>query len=150
MAPASGLEDVYQGLILDHSRRPRNFGAPAGATHSARGDNPFCGDKVTVFLVRSGDRIADIGFEGVGCAISMASASVMTTRTKGLTRAQAEDLCRQFEQMLKDPSPQDHELEDLSAFAAVSRFPVRIKCARLPWQTLLAALTGTAETISTE
>jgi nitrogen fixation NifU-like protein len=150
MAPGSGLEDVYQDLILDHSRRPRNFGAPAGATHSARGDNPFCGDRVTVFLVRSADRIADVGFEGAGCAISMASASMMTTRMKGLTAEQAADLCRQFEDLLGDAALQDHELGDLSAFAAVSRFPVRIKCARLPWQTLLAALSGASDTVSTE
>jgi nitrogen fixation NifU-like protein len=153
MAPASDLpelEDVYQSLILDHSRRPRNFGAPPGATQSARGDNPFCGDRVTVFLVRSGDRIADVGFEGVGCAISMASASMMTTHLKGLTPAETETLCRRFEDLLDGAAHENDELGDLSAFAAVSRFPVRVKCARLPWQTLLAALTGAAKTVSTE
>ena len=150
MEPASGLDAVYQSLILDHSRHPRNLGVPAGATHTARGDNPFCGDRFIVSLLLSGDRIAAIGFEGAGCAISTASASMMTISAKGLMRAEADALFERFDRLLGGEPPADLDLGDLSAFAGVSRFPVRIKCARLAWQTLQAALIGTDGTVSTE
>lgn len=159
MAPASDvrpesqaeLEAVYQSLILEHSRHPRNCGAPQATTHRARGDNPFCGDRVTVSVMLSGNRIVDIGFEGVGCAISMASASMMTAGTKGLTRDETEALCRRFEDLLKGGvAVAGDALGDLAAFAGVSRLPVRVKCARLPWQTLLAALAGGTDPVSTE
>ena len=125
--------------MLDHGRHPRNHGALAGATHSARGDNPFCGDRVTVALILDGDRIADARFDGAGCAISTASASMMTSALRGRTRAEAESLCRAFESLLAGSAGDERRsaaLGELGAFAGVRRYPVRVKCARLPWQTL--------------
>ena len=150
MGTPSELDDVYQSLILDHSRHPRNFAATPAATNTAHGDNPFCGDRFTVSLVLSGDRITDIGFEGAGCAISTASASMLTVRAKGLTRAEIVALVPRFDGLFTGTPVNDPELGDLLAFAAVSRFPVRVKCARLAWQTLLAALDGAAAPVSTE
>jgi nitrogen fixation NifU-like protein len=148
-----GLEDVYQRLILEHSRRPQNFGVLPGAKHTAHGDNPFCGDAFTVAVSLMAGCITEIAFHGAGCAISTASASMMTAHTKGLTRAGTEALYRSFDSLLTGAPPSELQLGDLSAFAAVSRLPVRIKCARLPWLTLLAALDvddAPASTISTE
>jgi nitrogen fixation protein NifU and related proteins len=144
------LVDVYQSLILDHSRRPRNFGIVDGAGHTARGDNPFCGDAFTVSLKLAANRIVEVAFDGAGCAISMASASMMTVGVKGLTHPQTEALYRSFDRLLGGASASELKLGDLSAFAAVSRLPVRIKCARLPWSTLLAALEGGGANVSTE
>jgi nitrogen fixation protein NifU and related proteins len=162
------MDDLYDSIVLDHSRHPRNHGALSGATHGARGDNPFCGDRVTVSLILEGDRIAAVGFEGAGCAISTASASMMTVALRGRARADAEALCRAFETMLgggvaaRDGTPAASTgavtavtddvaaLGELGAFAAVRRYPVRVKCARLPWQTLMAALGGARGTVSTE
>jgi nitrogen fixation NifU-like protein len=143
-------------VVLDHSRRPRNQGPLPGATHGARGDNPFCGDRLTLSLIVDGDRIVDARFEGAGCAISVASASMMTVALRGQTRDEAESLCRRFESMLAAPDAAPDAALDaivdapLGSFAGVRRYPVRVKCARLPWQTLTAALAGGAGSVSTE
>jgi nitrogen fixation NifU-like protein len=137
----SDLSDLYQEVILDHNRRPRNFRRLEGASHHAEGYNPLCGDRVTVFLQIADDRIADIAFEGAGCAISKASASLMTDRLKGSTVAEARALFDRFHRMVTTPPDQEvEELGKLSALAGVREFPVRVKCASLAWHTLKAAI----------
>src|SRR5918999_5698454 len=137
----SDLTDLYQEVILDHNRRPRNFRRIEHASHQAEGFNPLCGDRVSVFLQIDGDRIADVAFEGSGCAISKASASLMTDRLKGCTVVEARDLFERFHRMVTTPPDQDVEdLGKLSALAGVREFPVRVKCASLAWHTLKAAL----------
>lgn len=146
----SDLSDLYQEVILDHNRQPRNFRRIERASHTAEGYNPLCGDRVSVFLQVEGDRIADLTFQGSGCAISKASASLMTERLKGCTVGEAQDLFRRFQQMVTTPS--GTEVEDmgkLSALAGVREFPVRVKCASLAWHTLKAAL-DRQEKVSTE
>lgn len=145
-------DDLYQRIVLDHGRNPRHRGALAGATHSARGDNPFCGDRITVALLVDGDRIADARFDGAGCAISTASASMMADALHGRTRAEAEALCVVFESLLAGTAgdAETAALGELGAFAGVRRYPVRVKCARLPWQTLVSALAGGVGTVTTE
>jgi nitrogen fixation NifU-like protein len=137
----SDLSDLYQEVILDHNRRPRNFRKIEGSSHHAEGFNPLCGDQVSVFVQVSGDRIADLAFEGSGCAISKASASLMTDRLKGCTVGEARDLFERFHRMVT--TPVDQPVEDLGklvALAGVREFPVRVKCASLAWHTLKAAL----------
>ena len=137
----SDLSDLYQEVILDHNRRPRNFRKIEGSSHHAEGFNPLCGDQVSVFVQVSGDRIADLAFEGSGCAISKASASLMTDRLKGCTVGEARDLFERFHRMVT--MPVDQPVEDLGklvALAGVREFPVRVKCASLAWHTLKAAL----------
>ncbi|HWK10421.1 MAG TPA: SUF system NifU family Fe-S cluster assembly protein [Vicinamibacterales bacterium] len=142
----SDLTDLYQEVILDHNRRPRNFHAIAGATHSAEGYNPLCGDRLTLYLQIDGDRIADVAFEGSGCAISKASASLMTEAVKGRTLAEASELFARFHQMVTtEPDEPVEDLGKLSALAGVREFPVRVKCASLAWHTLRAALTREAK-----
>ena len=137
----SDLSDLYQEVILDHNRRPRNFRRLDGATHHAEGYNPLCGDRVDVFVQVEGDRIADVAFEGSGCAISKASASLMTDRVRGCTVLEARDLFDRFHRMVTTPPGQAIEdLGKLSALAGVREFPVRVKCASLAWHTLKAAL----------
>ena len=151
------LQELYQSVILDHNRKPRNFGELAGANRSADGKNPLCGDHVHVQLHVDGDVISDIHFTGHGCAISKASASLMTAAVKGKTRAEAESLFQRFHALVlgQDPSA-GADLGQLVVFSGVSRFPVRVKCASLAWHTLKAALadeTVTADTaplVSTE
>ena len=146
----SDLSELYQEVILDHNRRPRNFRRIEGASHHAEGYNPLCGDRVTVFLKIEGDRITDITFEGSGCAISKASASLMTDRLKGSTVAEAQDLFERFHRMVTTPSGQAvEELGKLSALAGVREFPVRVKCASLAWHTMKAAM-DKQDLISTE
>ena len=146
----SDLSDLYQEVILDHNRRPRNFRRLEGASHHAEGYNPLCGDRVTVFLQIADDRIADIAFEGAGCAISKASASLMTDRLKGSTVAEAQTLFERFHRMVTTPTNQEvEELGKLSALAGVREFPVRVKCASLAWHTLKAAI-DREEKVSTE
>jgi len=135
------LNELYQEVILDHNKRPRNFGRIEGATHEAQGYNPLCGDRVAVFLHVDADRIADVAFEGSGCAISKASASLMTDRVKGCTVDEVRDLFTRFQRMVT--APPDEAVEDLgklSVLAGVREFPVRVKCASLAWHTLKAAL----------
>jgi nitrogen fixation NifU-like protein len=147
------LTDLYQQVIIDHNRSPRNFGQLAGATSQAEGHNPLCGDHVTVYARVSGAKIEDVAFQGSGCAISKASASLMTTAVKGKPTKDVEALAGRFHSMVTaDPStPVDAaELGKLAAFAGVRAFPARVKCATLPWHALRAALKGSEEPVSTE
>ena len=145
----SDLSDLYQEVILDHNRRPRNFHAIAGATHSAEGYNPLCGDRLTLYVQVEGDRIIDVAFEGSGCAISKASASLMTEAVKGQTLADARALFERFHEMVTAPTEQPVvDLGKLTALAGVREFPVRVKCASLAWHTLKAALTREAKASS--
>jgi nitrogen fixation NifU-like protein len=133
-------DDVYQQLLLDHSKSPRNRGALAHPTGAASRDNPLCGDSFTVAVEVAPDgRVADVRFEGRGCAISVASASMMTERARGLSPPEVEALFQRFDRLVAGEAP-PAPMGDLAAFAGVARFPVRGKCARLPWQALLAAL----------
>jgi nitrogen fixation NifU-like protein len=145
------LRELYQQVILDHNRAPRNFHEIPDANRTASGDNPLCGDRVTLWVKVSGDRIEDLGFQGSGCAISQASASLMTTVVKGKTVDEAERLFRHFHGMLTgvEEGDRDH-LGKLFAFAGVREFPARVKCANLPWHTLHAALQQADRPVSTE
>jgi len=143
------LTELYQSVILEHNRRPRNFRRLPDANRSAAGNNPVCGDEITVYVRLEQDRIADIGFEGAGCAISQASASVMTQRLKGKTIAEAEALFGRFKDIVTQGAPDEEDL-DLSAFAGVHQFPARIKCATLGWHAAINAIHGEAVTATTE
>ena len=143
----SDLSDLYQEVILDHNKRPRNYRAIEAPSHQAEGYNPLCGDRLKLFVTVDGDRITDLAFQGSGCAISKASASLMTDALKGLTVAEAEQLFERFHRMVT--TPHDAPVEDLgklSVFAGVREFPVRVKCASLAWHTLKAALAREAVT----
>jgi nitrogen fixation NifU-like protein len=144
------LEELYQEVILDHNRRPRNFHAIEGG-RKAEGYNPLCGDRLTVYLRVTDGVITDASFEGSGCAISKASASMMTESVKGQTIAGAEALFARFQRMITSPpdSSFDH-LGKLTALAGVRQFPIRVKCASLPWHTLRAALEARDDMVSTE
>jgi nitrogen fixation NifU-like protein len=149
----SELSDLYQEVILDHNRRPRNYGPLAGASRTAQGHNPLCGDRLTLYLQLEGDRISGISFEGSGCAISKASASLMTDALKGRSVAEAGALFDRFHQMITSPfdRPVDDEgLGKLAAFSGVREFPVRVKCASLAWHTLKAALADSPQPVKTE
>ena len=145
------LQDLYQDLILDHGRRPRNFKRLEGA-RSAEGYNPLCGDKVKVYVKSDDDVVKEVSFEGAGCAISMASASIMTQIVKGKSRAEADQLFEAFHDLVTghQASIDVPELGKLAVFSGVSEFPTRVKCATLSWHTLRAALNNQEETISTE
>lgn len=144
------LRELYQEVILDHNRRPRNRGKLDDASGSAEGFNPLCGDEINVTLKTDAGRVVDIAFEGHGCAISTASASLMTEAVKGKTLEEAEAIFREFQQMVTEQEANDHgDLGDLEVLAGVREYPVRIKCATLPWHTLQAALKGGGE-VSTE
>ena len=135
--------ELSEEIILDHHKRPRNFRAIEACDCSAEGANPSCGDEVKVYVRREGDLLPDVAFTGQGCAISRASASLMTIKTKGRTENEARHLSAQVRQMLIGPeAAPSRELGDLSALSGVRRFPTRIKCALLPWRTLEAALEG--------
>ena len=140
----SELTDLYQAVILDHNRRPRNKGAMEDADARAEGRNPLCGDQITVWLKLDGDVVTDVRFVGQGCAISQASASLMTQAVKGKTRAEALDLFERVHEMVlgKTPAPTgpNGPLGSLAALGGVSRFPVRVKCASLAWHPMKAAL----------
>ncbi len=143
------LTDLYQQVILDHNRRPRNRGKLPTANRVAHGDNPTCGDQCSVYLRLDGDRIAEISFDGSGCAISQASASLMTTQLKGKSAAEAAALYKNFHEIVttgKEPE----EISDLAAFAGVHAFPARIKCATLGWHAALEALKGEPTPTTTE
>lgn len=150
----SQLGDLYRELILDHSKRPRNFGPLPEATCKADGFNRLCGDRVTVFVEMEGDRVRRVRFQGNGCAISTASASLLTEAVQGKTRAEAEALYQRFHALVTGKEHQgseDAELGKLEVFSGVSEYPARVKCASLVWHTLHAALTAqTAEPVSTE
>jgi nitrogen fixation NifU-like protein len=147
------LRDLYQDVILEHSKAPRNFREIASANHRAEGFNPLCGDRFTVYLDLDGEAIRDIAFQGSGCAISKASASMMTQILKGKTKADAEQLFGRFHDMVTGHEPangEPAELGKLTVFSGVSEFPVRVKCATLAWHTLQAALEGKQDAVSTE
>jgi nitrogen fixation NifU-like protein len=149
----SELSELYQELILDHNRSPRNYGVLPDADHTAKGYNPLCGDKLTIYAKLEGDRIAGLSFEGSGCAISKASASLLTDALKGRTVAEADALFARVHAMLTAPIDQALDVDDLGKLAVLSgvrEFPVRVKCASLAWHTLKAALEGTGETAKTE
>jgi nitrogen fixation NifU-like protein len=146
----SDLSDLYQEVILDHNKRPRNFRTLDRPSHQAEGFNPLCGDRLNLFLQVDDERITDVAFQGAGCAISKASASLMTDEVKGRSVAEARELFERFHRMVT--TPPDRPVEDLgklSALAGVREFPVRIKCASLAWHTLKAALEKSAR-VSTE
>jgi len=146
------LRDLYQQVIVDHNRHPRHHAKPAHHTHEARGDNPLCGDRITVYVEVEDGVIRDIGFEGAGCAISTASASLMTSAVVGKTVPEAERLFHDFHAMVVDPAApaEAKALGKLAAFAGVRGFPARVKCANLAWHTLHAALAASGEPVSTE
>jgi nitrogen fixation protein NifU and related proteins len=149
----SALRELYQQVILDHNRNPKNFRAMADATGSIDGYNPLCGDHYTVFVRMEGERIADISFTGAGCAISKASASVMSSVLKGKTKEEAERVFREFHELVTGTPASEAGMErlgKLAAFAGVSEFPARVKCASLPWHTLHAVLEGESRPITTE
>ena len=148
----SELSELYQQVILDHNKKPRNFHKLENANHSAEGYNPLCGDHLTVYLNLDNDQVKEVGFEGSGCAISKASASMMTQAVKGKTKDEAESLFKEFHSMVTgelDEETEENSLGNLKIFAGVREFPVRVKCASLPWHTLHAAL-NKKEQVSTE
>jgi nitrogen fixation NifU-like protein len=147
----SDLRELYQEVIFDHYKHPRNFHRIEGADRMAEGYNPLCGDTVKVYLKVENGIVAEVGFEGCGCAISTASASLMTEAVKGKTVAEAEKLFGEFHAMITDPQqPAHHDLGKLEVLCGVKEFPTRVKCATLAWHTLHNALEGRAEPVSTE
>jgi nitrogen fixation NifU-like protein len=150
----SELRELYQEVILDHSRTPRNFGEPKGANRRAQGTNPLCGDRATVFLNLEGDIVKDAGFIGSGCSISTASASMMTESIKGKTLTEVEALFDTFRELItKDPGARHANgapLGKLAVFSGVGEFPARVKCATLAWHALHAAMKGEEQPVSTE
>ncbi len=148
---SSDLHDLYQQVIVDHSRRPRNFRAIENADRTVEGYNPLCGDKVTIYLQLEDDLVKDISFLGSGCAISTASASLLTETLKGKTRGEAEALFESFHDLVTGKPPgRGAPLGKLAAFAGVAEYPTRVKCATLAWHTMRSALEGRRETVSTE
>jgi len=149
----SDLRELYQTTILDHNKQPRNFRVPKGANRSAAGHNPLCGDRVSVHLELEDGVIEDVGFQGAGCAISTASASLMTQAVKGKPVADVQKLFDAFHELLTSDSKQEPDLDrvgKLAVFAGVREYPVRVKCATLAWHTLRAALEGAGATVKTE
>ena len=148
----SELSELYQQVILDHNKKPRNFRKLETASHTAEGYNPLCGDQLTVYLNLEDDLVKDIGFEGSGCAISKAAASMMTQAVKGKSKEQIENLFKEFHSMVTgelDEETQENSLGNLKIFAGVREFPVRVKCATLSWHTMHAAL-NKQDQVSTE
>jgi nitrogen fixation NifU-like protein len=146
------IQALYQQVILDHNKNPRNFGPLEHATHTAEGLNPLCGDHITIALQMNGDIIEKVNFQGSGCAISKSSASIMTTLLKGKTVEQANDIFQEFHDVITagmDEVIDEEKLGKLAVFAGVREFPARVKCASLAWHTLQSALAG-KQTVSTE
>ncbi len=149
----SELRDLYQEVILDHSRQPRNFYAMEDSSHRAEGYNPLCGDKVTIYLRCEDDVVTKVSFEGAGCAISTASASILTECLVGKTRQAVQELFDSFHDMLTgkaEPLPDTEKLGKLAVFQGVCEFPMRVKCATLAWHALQAAFDETNDSITTE
>ena len=145
------LRELYQEVILDHNRHPRNFGAPAAANRKAEGNNPLCGDRVTVYVDLADGRLRDVAFEGAGCAISTASASLMTEALKGLTLEEARAVFKSFHDLVTTGAgPDSPDLGSLAAFTGVREYPMRVKCATLAWHALMAALAAKDQPVSTE
>lgn len=147
----SELTDLYQEVILDHNRRPRNFRVLDDASRQQEGYNPLCGDRLTLYVALDGDRITDVAFQGSGCAISKASASLMTETLKGKTVAEARELFEKFHDMVtSSPDTEAADLGKLSVLSGVREYPTRVKCASLAWHTAKAALAGEHGPVSTE
>ena len=145
------LRDLYQEVILDHAKSPRNFRFPDNANGEAQGDNPLCGDNLTVKVYVEGDTIVDIGFQGSGCAISQAAASTMTEAVKGKDKAAVNALFENYHEVLLGKAVMDEELlGKLAVFAGVAEFPMRVKCATLAWHTMQQALSDSDEVVTTE
>lgn len=145
------ISSLYQDIILDHNRRPRNFHAMEDADRVAEGNNPLCGDQLKLWVKLDGDQIADVSFTATGCAISRASASIMTAAVKGKSRSEAESLFERFHTLvLSGKGVEDKSLGSLAVFSGVSKFPARVKCASLSWHTLRSALNERPEAVSTE
>jgi len=144
------LRELYQQVILDHNKNPRNFKELPNATRRVDGYNPLCGDHYTVFVELDGDTIKDVSFTGNGCAISKSSASVMTSSVKGMRAAEAEKIFDTFHSLVTGEKMPDADLGRLAAFSGVSEFPARVKCATLAWHTLHSALQGAQDIVSTE
>jgi nitrogen fixation NifU-like protein len=149
----SSLRELYQELILDHHKKPRNFRKLEHPNRTAEGFNPLCGDRINLYLQVQDGVVRDVGFEGSGCAISTASASMMTSSIKGKTEAEVQALFERFHDMVTGHAPvsaDDEVLGKLAVFSGVREYPVRVKCAVLAWHTLRAALEGRQETVATE
>ena len=144
------IDDLYQETILDHSKRPRNHHSLTDANRKAEGYNPLCGDKLKLYLKMDGEVVKDVSFEGAGCAISTASASLMTESLKGKTRQEAMQLIDKFHDLLTTDTPASRDLGKLVVFCGVRDYPARVKCATLAWHTLKSALSGSSETVTTE
>jgi len=144
------LRELYQEVILDHNKYPRNRGRLEDPSGQAEGHNPLCGDQVTVYVMTENGRVVEARFEGQGCAISTASASMMTEAVKGKTIQEAEELFRNFQSLVTSAAEDHEDLGDLEVLGGVRDYPVRIKCATLPWHTLHAALQGGNVPVSTE
>lgn len=147
------LRELYQQVILDHNKHPKNFGKIAAANRTAEGHNPLCGDHLDLYLQVEDDVIKDISFEGAGCAISKSSASVMTTVLKGKSIAEAEQLFKKFQKLITAEPGAEPDLQDLgklAIFCGVREFPLRVKCAGLAWHTMAAALKNENTAVSTE
>lgn len=143
------LRDLYQEIIIDHGRKPRNFGKLANPSHTQAGHNPLCGDKLKIYVTVADDIIEDLRFEGVGCAISVASASLMTEAVKGKTVAEMQCLFDDFHQLVT-VGGDNNQLGKLAVFSGVAEFPIRVKCATLAWHTLKAAIGNEPNPASTE
>jgi len=145
------LRDLYQEVILDHAKAPRNFRFPDGANREATGDNPLCGDNLTVKLVLEGDTIVDIGFQGSGCAISQAAASTMTEMVKGMKVDEINAIFENYHGVVMGEAEMDEDLlGKLAVFAGVAEFPMRVKCATLAWHTMQHAIANDGDTVTTE
>jgi nitrogen fixation NifU-like protein len=151
------LRELYQEVILDHAKQPRNFGHPPACNRQAKGHNPLCGDRLTVYLTIDNGVVTDAAFDGAGCAISMASASLMTEMVKNKTEAEAHSLFKGFHAMVAGDQAENAEnpgdgadLGKLAVFSGVREYPVRVKCATLPWHAFAAALKGKQEDVTTE
>ena len=148
----SNLEALYQEVILDHNRKPRNFREMDNADHKVEGRNPLCGDEITLWLKLDGDKVGDVSFKGSGCAVSKSSASLMTAAVKGKTLAETRQLFDRFHDMItgKMSETERATMGSLAALGGVSKFPLRVKCASLSWHALKSALDGKGEIVSTE
>jgi nitrogen fixation protein NifU and related proteins len=147
----SDLTDLYQEVILDHNKKPRNFQKLADANRTAEGFNPLCGDQIQLYVKVEGGMIRDIGFQGSGCAISKASASLMTSALKGKSEQEADELFERFRRLVtRDDAADAEALGKLAVFSGVREFPARVKCASLAWHTLRAALDGKQDKVTTE
>ena len=148
----SGLSDLYQEILLEHNSKPRNFRKVEDASSTADGYNPLCGDQITLYLKVVDDTVEDVGFQGVGCAISRASASMMTQSIKGRSLDEAQGIFDAFHSMVTHPGeePDYDTLGDLETLAGINEYPTRVKCAILAWHTMRSALGGQGQTVTTE